>query len=438
MSSRRLVLLCCLLSLQTATAVGRDAARPYREYLDQKRPLPKGWKIIRDEWSGDNVIRVIEKRLGVRPSRIRNTVVGFGDGTVQINLLELKTEADVDKVFQFLKRAHNGRETFIARHDTTLIELAKPTSARVALRAKLDLGISPTRQTWKLSFDACTIDTSQPIPPEKWMDWNLLFNECLLVEKPSGKRKGDKDAQAASPRIAELSKGFRFGGPLQLYGLQSNGKPVSYRVRPRAKKAKHPAGKEIALFDVGKTRDRGGLPSLRIEAIVTRLSDRPLPTKRVAEPGLIAATSTWPADDPELVALAKSLTRFEETERVRVESILRWVSNEHNLSMGGQRVGTRYGVKKALEQKFGRCWDFSDVFVTLCRAAKIPCRQVAGWVGGLGGHVWSEVLLADEGWWAVDATTGLGCGSDYVPITVSEDGAMPLLYTSMPQLELVR
>src|SRR5438105_3918224 len=93
---------------------------------------------------------------------------------------------------------------------------------------------------------------------------------------------------------------------------------------------------------------------------------------------------------------------------------------------GGESVGSRYGARQALSQGFGHCWDKSDVFVCLCRAAGVPARQVGGWVRGVEGHVWAEVLLEGEGWLAVDATTTwLGVSADYVPLWVSEDGRIP-------------
>jgi len=72
--------------------------------------------------------------------------------------------------------------------------------------------------------------------------------------------------------------------------------------------------------------------------------------------------------------------------------------------------------------------------VTLCRAAGVPCRQVFGWLHGESGHVWAEVLIEDKGWRQVDPTAGMGCDSRYVPFIASENGAMPLVYTSMPRL----
>jgi len=92
---------------------------------------------------------------------------------------------------------------------------------------------------------------------------------------------------------------------------------------------------------------------------------------------------------------------------------------------------------KVLDQKFGHCWDFSDVFVTLCRASDIPARQVTGWLHGLSGHVWAEVLVDGNAWKPVDPTSGIRCGSDYIPFMSSADGEISLLYLSEVEIEIV-
>jgi len=89
-----------------------------------------------------------------------------------------------------------------------------------------------------------------------------------------------------------------------------------------------------------------------------------------------------------------------------------------------------------IKQRFGHCWDYSDLFITLARSAGIPCRQVYGWLYGQSGHVWVEVLTA-EGWRAVDPTAGMGCDSRYIPLFASENGSVDCVYTSMPKIKIV-
>jgi transglutaminase-like putative cysteine protease len=102
-------------------------------------------------------------------------------------------------------------------------------------------------------------------------------------------------------------------------------------------------------------------------------------------------------------------------------------------------VGSRHGVPRVLSQRFGRCWDKSDLFVTLARAAGIPARQVAGWVPPLdAGHVWAEVQIAGEGWIPVDPTCAwLGTSVDYLPFFATEDGTMSVLQLRKPTIRRV-
>jgi len=95
-------------------------------------------------------------------------------------------------------------------------------------------------------------------------------------------------------------------------------------------------------------------------------------------------------------------------------------------------------VNQVLKQKTGQCWDFSDVFVTFCRAAGVPARQVGGWLYGQCGHVWAEVLFEGKGWQQVDPTAGMETTSDYVAYFTTEDGHMPILYLGWPKVEMVK
>ncbi len=49
----------------------------------------------------------------------------------------------------------------------------------------------------------------------------------------------------------------------------------------------------------------------------------------------------------------------------------------------------------------------------------------------------SQVLIEGEGWKHVDPTAASGCGSDYISFVSSEDGEIPMLYTSSVKIEVV-
>lgn len=139
------------------------------------------------------------------------------------------------------------------------------------------------------------------------------------------------------------------------------------------------------------------------------------------------------------MALAARIVANAPTQEDKVQAILTWLAPGTNIKFGGSVTGSRWGVKRVLQQKQGQCWDFADCFVTLGRAAGIPCRQVAGWLYGTSGHVWAEVWVAGRGWQQVDATGGgrLKCGIYHIPYFTTEDGEMPVLYVSMPKVDIL-
>jgi transglutaminase-like putative cysteine protease len=63
-----------------------------------------------------------------------------------------------------------------------------------------------------------------------------------------------------------------------------------------------------------------------------------------------------------------------------------------------------HGAVWALEQKHGDCTEFSDLFVSLCRANGLPARTRSGYLihdvpkGDTPKHDWAEVYVAKYGW----------------------------------------
>jgi transglutaminase-like putative cysteine protease len=182
-----------------------------------------------------------------------------------------------------------------------------------------------------------------------------------------------------------------------------------------------------------------GVPYVSLTAEITSTFDGLTPSTRKADPALTAATPFWPVDDPEIVALAREITAGSESLDEKTSALLRWLKPNTNIQSGGPVQGSRWGVKQVLAQKFGHCWDSSDLFVTLARSVGVPCRQVGGWLYGTSGHIWAEILLEGKGWLQVDPTSGsvLPCGTRHIPWFTSEDGDMPTLYVEFPNIEVI-
>ncbi|MFO1063208.1 MAG: transglutaminase-like domain-containing protein [Pirellulales bacterium] len=143
----------------------------------------------------------------------------------------------------------------------------------------------------------------------------------------------------------------------------------------------------------------------------------------------LAATPRWPVNSPRIRSLAAEITSDATTDVSKVEMLLNWISDSRHFRFGGDVTGSRYGTLKALEQGYGHCWDYSDVFISLARASGVPARQVHGWLYESEGHIWPEVYI-DGQWIAVDPTVGLRCGSDYIPFATSIDGETTYMLAS--------
>jgi transglutaminase-like putative cysteine protease len=79
-----------------------------------------------------------------------------------------------------------------------------------------------------------------------------------------------------------------------------------------------------------------------------------------------------------------------------------------------------FGALGALRKRQGVCCEYSDLFVALCRAKKIPARVREGYLttpvkqGDTPQHAWSEVYLKKRGWVPFDAYHSIGGAMEHV------------------------
>jgi transglutaminase-like putative cysteine protease len=206
-----------------------------------------------------------------------------------------------------------------------------------------------------------------------------------------------------------------------------------------APRAKQPTQNDVVTYSFINPPKMMGVPYVTTTIRITTDDSAFVPTTRKAGPTLLSPTQFFPSNDPEIIALATKITKGKRTTEEKVRAILEWLAPDKNITFGGPVTGSRWGVKKVLKQKFGQCWDFADCFITLSRASSIPCRQVGGWLYGTSGHIWAEYLDEGKGFKQVDATGAgkLDCGIYHIPYFTSESGEMPILYLSMPTIEIV-
>ncbi|MFK7821308.1 MAG: transglutaminase family protein [Planctomycetaceae bacterium] len=395
---------------------------PQQEMPQVFRSMPEGWKLNKSSVIPARQTNAIGSKLGGKIDRLINAFVAFNGQPVQINVIECPTVADARKLEASLRKTKPMRQ-LVQRNDTTLYEFVARTQAdvRLALAARYELGIQPKRVSYRVTFSAA------PTVGGDCMKWNELFNLFLRHER--------EPSEQTEAEIERASNALTFGNTLKLRRFGIGGSRNKWKFTPAVTSTMEVANGDLLAFRFDQLPEIGGIPSVTVELQLTSETGAATPTDREDVRPLVAGNSRWPVDDDEVRKLAREITGSAKTRRQKLRAILSWFGSNRNIRFGGDITGSRYGVKKVLEQKFGHCWDYSDVFVTLCRAAGVPSRQVFGWLYGSEGHVWAEVLIDGEGWKHVDPTTAAGCGSDYLPFASSEDGEIPLLYTSSVKIE---
>ncbi len=121
------------------------------------------------------------------------------------------------------------------------------------------------------------------------------------------------------------------------------------------------------------------------------------------------------SNDPQIISLAKSITSGFSDPSSQARAICRWVYKNLTYTYSSSEKG----ALAALNSGSGKCTDYSDLFVALCRASGLPARVIRGqttnnadsW--GLlvqsdskntAGHQWAEVYFPLFGWVTFDPT----------------------------------
>jgi len=130
----------------------------------------------------------------------------------------------------------------------------------------------------------------------------------------------------------------------------------------------------------------------------------------------------WPINNEELLTLAKRLISPSNTVAQNAMEIYKYVTQ--NLKYNQQRAKTenldRLGALEALKQpELAVCTEFTDLFITLARAAGIPAREIDGYAhtenrfskplsirlsGGDVLHAWAQFYDPALGWVQIDPT----------------------------------
>lgn len=364
----------------------------------------------------------IGRKLGGGIRAMTNSLLQVQGRMIQANIISAESDASANAIYETLSRVKGA--PFCVRKDQTIVEyVGNDIDVALATKTSYELKLvpKPDRLRYRVTATVAAIDRVD------YSACNPLFNQFLAL-------RGGDDPQILA-RIGALAKRFQFGRTLVLRNPKLGEANAVYQLEPA------PSGEETAggvvRYAFAELPVRHGVPYVKgnfdVSTDATGFSASAAPP----DPRLTATTAYWPADDSKMTALAKEIAGDKTTNDAKAAAILTWLTPGRNLRFEGE-TGSRWGTLKVFEQKFGQCWDFSDCFVTLCRAAGVPSRQVAGWLYGSSGHVWAEYYREGRGWQQVDPTSGgrLTCGIYHIAYFTSEDGEMPIVYLSMPKIEI--
>jgi hypothetical protein len=387
--------------------------------------LPFGCFVTRSFVAPRNQTAAIGQRLGASIEKLSNTYLTVHGSPIQVNLLDAATDADAAKLYTVISNM-KGHPAFCLRFGKRVIEFVGNDPA-LAIKTSYELGFltKPSQIRYRITAQISTIDKSD------YMSFNKLFNMFMATDPKNPSKE-------ALSEITRLSKGFKFGTSLTMRSPDLGKSKAVYEFTPPPR-AKQPALNDVVTYSFRNPPKMLGIPYVTTKIQITTDETGFVPTTRKADQSLLSPTEFFPSNDTEIIALASKITKGKRTTEEKVRAILEWLAPGRNIKFGGPVTGSRWGVKKVLKQKFGQCWDFSDCFVTLCRASGIPCRQVGGWLYGTSGHIWAEYLDEGKGFRQIDATGAgkLDCGVYHIPYFTSETGEMPILYLSMPTIEIV-
>ncbi|MCF6177434.1 MAG: hypothetical protein L3J71_16895 [Victivallaceae bacterium] len=418
MSISRKFIVCLLITFNVVFQV--SAAKSADKCFEN---LPYGCIVKKSIIIPRNQAAAIGRRLGAPIIKLSNNWINVQGKLIQVNIIEVKTEQGAIKLHKLLLSMKNN-PVFCIRLGKKVIEYVGKDPA-LALKTSYELGFIPKPKQVRYQIKAHIA----PIDKADYMAANSLFNLFLSTDTRN-------PSSQSVAWITKLAKRFDFGHTISLRYVDSNKNSYNFTPQPAEKTLSTATGTVIYSFTTpAKVLN---VPYITTKITVDCNASGWTPTTRKSSKRLLTATPFWPVNDPAIVTLANKITAKKQTDKQKVQAILQWLTPGRNIKFGGT-TGSRWGVKRVLKQKQGQCWDFSDCFITLARAAGIPCRQVAGWLYGTSGHVWAECLIPGKGWQQVDTTGGgrLNCGIYHIPYFTTEDGKMPILYLAMPEIEII-
>jgi fermentation-respiration switch protein FrsA (DUF1100 family) len=106
---------------------------------------PEGWEVertIRVPW---DQMGTFSRRMGVRISRLTNTVLSVEGKSLQVNVIHCRTGDDAEKVYAAVLDEHEGHTAHAARADSAVVEFAKSDDIELMGKVRRGLRLEPVR-----------------------------------------------------------------------------------------------------------------------------------------------------------------------------------------------------------------------------------------------------------------------------------------------------
>ena len=108
--------------------------------------------------------------------------------------------------------------------------------------------------------------------------------------------------------------------------------------------------------------------------------------------------------DTQTEKLADEICAGCETDEEKVQAIYQWIIYNFKYDYDYYAFIQYFNVRKTLRTHKGVCYDFSNLFATLCRSQNIPCYVVDGTSYETAAqHTWNRVFY-NNSWWDLDVT----------------------------------
>lgn len=204
----------------------------------------------------------------------------------------------------------------------------------------------------------------------------------------------------------------------------SNGIPVT-----------QPLGKVESADTITLSLSEGKLNWLQPHPSVEFKDNQLIATKGTRYPASQEQVSHWSfyESSPEVLKLSKKLAlQPKQNTWPKVKALVSFVNDY----LYYQPTPTTFTIDEVVNNGYGDCTEYTQLLLALLNEAKIPAREVSGYIylgddeQRFGGHQWVEVLVDGE-WAGVDPTWNLTqVTAGHLPITISQEkSASDLVFT---------